>query len=777
MEQKQTVFILLDVSGSTGNNQFYHKNTKNIVDKNPNTNIIIWDDKMKVISNKEFINLNNKMIGYDGTSPSCLIPYIKKNNINDKIILITDGQVDPSEINKCETLHNNIKWSFSFVEVHLIHTGGTVNMSVSCPFTRYSPHIIMKYEKNKEPQEITSINKNNFEILSNVQNIVIFEDFIKYKEELNKTIIAQCMGININNQLKEKLIKLKKNMIFDKNKKLSEKSNYDNLNNSLKSNQIENAITIAKNIIINSSDEEFNECFKQIDIWIGMCEGSIKDKFDNDTIKQIGRIQRATNISSMEIDEVDDIIEEENNILNPFNQFECPISFSPDELVIMINDTSKIYENLDKNIINDIINCPLKLFKYKDLVENFISIIDHGIGLNSIKEIKKNDEFLYSPYTRKNITGFICISNNESSIKMTNWTFSNIFFGNGKLPGNQDLWFACFYLLVKNGKIPYLKDYLINIENHMKYRLENHKTFISLSGNSNFQTKIAPLNIACWYVVNSPCIEKNSSLFQFHIENIEYLYQLCELSGFPISSGIDKYIIINRALLYFLNYIKTDEKRLKIIIDCLQYDYIETGNKEYPYILVDGKINYEKQKKILKNFPDLISENLSIDEIIGLCSLVKPNLSAGKININYDWKPDIIKVNNNYWNYNDNNLYDYVVPINENTCRPLYNHPFNKIWKDEAKNKHEYKLDKVFSAYETFIRFINKFEKYPTLEDYLIYSSKSNNTKTLPKLICSFYNDVIRDYQHIINKIEPKEFKKRAEASIHINNRINIEKL
>lgn len=89
----------------------------------------------------------------------CVAEFIRQQHFTGRLVFITDGQVrerqggfdlvhrlhvalllqvDTGSVSACDdVLRARV---FSFVEAHLVDTGGVVNMSCTCPFTRACAH-------------------------------------------------------------------------------------------------------------------------------------------------------------------------------------------------------------------------------------------------------------------------------------------------------------------------------------------------------------------------------------------------------------------------------------------------------------------------------------------------------------------------------------------------------------------------------------------------------------------------------------------------------------
>jgi hypothetical protein len=74
----------------------------------------------------------------------------------------------------------------------------------------------------------------------------------------------------------------------------------------------------------------------------------------------------------------------------------------------------------------------------------------------------------------------------------------------GKRLRNPDFWFAAIWLLLEDGRIPYLHDMLPFVREHMIFRLRESMAHTSLTGLPGFINYSVPLGVACWVSLCSP---------------------------------------------------------------------------------------------------------------------------------------------------------------------------------------------------------------------------------------------------------------------------------
>ena len=136
----------IDYSGSTDKEKFYHENINEILNKKYENNdeIIVWDHNSKYITFNDYMKINKNLEGFGGTDPKCIFNSIfekHKKVIYNEFILITDGEIYQKDVEQCSELIEKNKTNFTtnYVEIYLIGKKDSTNLSIACPFTRYSP--------------------------------------------------------------------------------------------------------------------------------------------------------------------------------------------------------------------------------------------------------------------------------------------------------------------------------------------------------------------------------------------------------------------------------------------------------------------------------------------------------------------------------------------------------------------------------------------------------------------------------------------------------------
>jgi hypothetical protein len=97
------------------------------------------------------------------------------------------------------------------------------NLSVTCPFTRFSESKVFSKCGANPLKEIMSYTAEDYKILDSLEDITL-ENFEAQYKKIEQLIIAQNMGKDGNASLKNQLVSLKTRLAKELSKKLAKKS-------------------------------------------------------------------------------------------------------------------------------------------------------------------------------------------------------------------------------------------------------------------------------------------------------------------------------------------------------------------------------------------------------------------------------------------------------------------------------------------------------------------------------------------------------------------------
>ena len=515
---------------------------------------------------------------------------------------------------------------------------------------------------------------------------------------------------------------------------------------------------------------------------IAMTEGALRGVFSMNNITagiQSDRVRRAAGAAPTAAAPAPSPVE------NTDSKFVCPITLDTEnDVVLLVKAGEPILAGLDKHIVDDLLDCPLNLTKYPDLLEKLVSRLDHPMSLAAFAA--NTSGWNHSPMTRDPILGgAICFGAASDHVKATQWTLAQLFTG-GKLAGNPDFWYACIWWVLHHNCPTYLEPMKSYADVHMKWRLQNQTTFIALSGLPEFPTTRGPLNAAIWYVLASPLFGDEfgagRDVLRGHLPHLTPLLELVELAGFEIPVRLKRHYVRLRTMLRYLAWIKTDRESLPMYTRMLIQAHIAVDPRtisvlaeKYPkYIPADGPPSADQ---VLEARAQLRADPmLTIDELVGIAGMVSPQKSAADIPLPLDWNPPptthIVE-----WMYGLGDQESVNLTINPKTCRPQYMYD-GETWRDIATRKFG-PIENQISVYAYYGKFVQTYAEYPSHNDLLVYIYRRcvvfGKKSTLPAAILQFIDEVCHDYTALVSSVSPAEFITRWRESVRVEDRKHIE--
>ena len=804
MNKNSKKCFAIDYSGSTWKENFYHDNVKKILDEKykKEDDLIIWDSTAKFISYKKYMEINKKRDGHGGTYPNTIFSLFKnrKKTHYSEFILITDGQVYESEVQKCDEEFENNKYNliYDYAEVYLIGRKQETNLSVACPFTRFCPSKTV-LKSPEEEKVITEISSEDLNIAEKISSISTEEEFNQHFESLKKALIVRLIGTSGDVELRKNLLLMQKRIVHNnaENQKSSLKGEIDILLEEKKFKE-------AKNVLLNYFQTIGIDFSKKINLLIRMSDGAIKQVFDIDKIQSFQAITatEAKEVDTMELEDIPSSIEG--------SKFECPISMENEvDPAILVTVPDEFIKNgkivpllvgFDKLQTENIINCPYNALYNKDFMEKFNKCIDHAISLKQIREAEKAGyPLITSPMTRRKIIGIIPLGESPEHVKAANWTLMQLISG-GKNLGDRNIWFSIIWLLVKRKTFPYLSDVEDFLRAQVLYRFKNYKTSISLSGLANLPQKKVCYGTAAWACLMSiyliPKIPKNYNLLLVHLFHSKELYEIVNLFEYKLPDNFVKIVHRLFCLASLMTFFKKNIKLLPfykmgitqatILVNVPEDSPMKSGGLVGELFLpIDGKINEDVRQKCLEKLPNIcrtaIKNNLiSMDELAFVMSFIDIQKNLSDIEVEKLVQIEEIPKYKTYDNWKNYDIYEIEeVKICPKTMRPYY-HVQEETWKDCFSKKLDTSKS-YLSLNSDYGKFVSQYLKYPTLEELILYayrkySYKSKVYNTLPINISFLCQSTLDDFIPVIKDVKPEIFAKLFNDSAPITIRTQLEK-
>lgn len=741
--------IYIDISGSVTGFLNYWEKVDEIVSLNKDAKFFIWDIESKEISYNELLTYIKNKKGFGGTNISCVASSIINKNFNDKnIIIITDGEVSANYVKSSELILKD--FNIKDVECHIIKSyvySDDIDISVPLAFMRNNTSKLYYTNPENITKLIKSINKDDYKILQNITLENLMTNFDMIYDIINIT----NMGKSGLPDIKQHLLKLRIDFIKLSNENLKS-INGNTIQSELKQGNYTNAITMIK---------------KMEDIFINQNENSPITKFnrllslcDDRTYSGFSLNQKIVNAKPSNAIIPDEATEEE--LLK--YEFEDPVMLDLDvPQLVILKSSDKLFDT-DKDFKNFIEN-PLNIIGNEEIKQKIVKRLGHCIGIKLTNKCKKD------PFTRADIIGTIPLTtSNEQHNEVGSHGLFKL-FTNSKKMGNPNLYYIILWqIIVVEKRCEYLNEYYDYITNHLKFRLSKATTYISLCGLPDFNRTIVPMDVAMYYIINGP--EINKIILRKHIFNIDVILNIImNVFKYEVKPEIIKHINLERTLLSMLSQIKKNPVIFKRKMKCLINSHIIVDDE---YIPVDKIANETELNEIMKTFPDYYNSH-KYNELVYLSTLVNSNYSAGDIQLEYNKE---IKFDIEFKNdWSEKYIITTINPleISLKTFRIVY----NPNWKELAVNDNFVSVDNQISAYNDYIKFFLRFQHFPTFNEFAKYIYNKYK-KALHKDFNNIYIEVSTSYNNVReyikdNNMTYEDVKKIILDSCRIDDRIRIQ--
>ncbi len=794
-----SVLIAYDGSGSTGNSAFYHDETQRILSRFPDANVLFWDTTHRIISREEMKEINLRRKGYGGTNTAAIANYVAETNFHGTLIVITDGQVSNVSVDACERELGR-KWTFESVTAHLIYTGGTVNMSVTCPFTRCCPHTIYTYDAHGEQRKEVDVTRDDLALLGRLAEIETAAQFEAISASLESVVRAATMGTTGDPSLRDALLATKARIIAHEARARGASGPAVALAAAVSSGDTAAALTAARQLTADYYGGEDHGWSASLNRLVSMTEGALRSAFDlsaaNAAIHS-DRVRRAATASAADAAAVP--LTEESSSATAAT-FECPLTLDAerDVALLVVAPDTPVLAGLEKAVVDACIDCPLNALNYPEVVERILAILDHPVSLRSLKEAESAGAPLTtSPLTRRPLLGALCLSPCAEHVQATTWTLARAIAG-GKLVGNADLWYAVIVLLVHAGKPAHLAPIAPQLWEQMKWRAAHRTTFVGLTGLPELPTTRVALGAAIWYVLASPALERASPKQEalrahiFHADALASLATHCGLA--PLPAGAAEYATRLRAMLGLLSWVKKDAAGMKETLDALVRRAIrinpaavsaavaERETRVPLWVALDGPASPEQVVAVRATLSPAL-QAVTVDELVRLANRVDAGKSASDVVVPFTAAavppaPPIA------WPaYGTSHGFPAAshIHISLKTCRPLTVCACTgKPWDECATIMYGAAPPNLLSLNEQWGRFVDKYGAFPKGDDFLVYLYNRyvvhGKKAALPACTTAFAAELASEYAEVVATLTPAQFVERWYASRKRTDRAALER-
>lgn len=757
----------------------YWNKVKDVYDsvKDEKPSIIFWDTEAKILTEHELLDMIQRKTGFNGTSPSCIIKYLQAG---DKLLLITDGQIDQGEVERCEQRLRDKK--LENVQVEFVGDKRQMNLSVAASFGKHTE----KYTLSVNSELLTSGKTVDLSLYfgrsagSTEGSVDVVQKFFEDAEQILKDVTMATLA-QPNMALRNQLLDLQKHL----------------LHTLAKSGKKEDSVWEALRDTIIMDDVEARKQLKVLIEGNGVSDAKRVENIIREMVKQSegkngfsfqllepGRLTRSQALQHTTPVDIDESVEIKGT-------FSCPVYYEDDACCLFIKRGEPIFSGMEKNQLEYYLNMPFALAHNTELIEKLKARLDHPLGLQASRTIFESSPL--SPFTRAPVSSALILSTEKEAVKATNFALADLFFGE-KLSGLPEFWLYNVYKAVLS--LSYLEPIAEQFKSYWVERCKQKQTRITLSGLPIEPMNNVPVDIAVWYCVNSPLIYPNSKVDVNRLRsfglNSHSLLDMLDILGYKYDKPWSLYYI---AKCHMFTKIMNMEKEKK---DSFR-DQLRAQSQNH--IIISDRIVFLDGSVICQQV-DLNFSTLALEDYVELYSLIDTTKAPSDIHIPYLRAVNPIKpFATNVWNYGyDRNVEIPCarVAICPETMRPYTYVKYVDLSEDEVsvEKKHWKELsEKMYgplsgqiSLRNYYIKFVSDFRKYPTRDEFILYIYDKERNKeagkdgeirardTLPHMIFQMTKNLIESFDAVTAGVSIDEFLRRAKFSMDKKKRLDLDK-
>ena len=178
MIAEESFALFVDNSGSVGGCTNYWDTVNNILIEYARdiTHFYYWHSNCGLTTKKEFEIWAASKRGTGGTSPETVAQEIVNQEFSN-IILVTDGEVGDYNVSACDKILEEASQKKQFkIKKSICYVIGSYsepNLSVTCPFTRYSESKVFSRKGAEAVKSVMQYTAADYEILTDLENITL----------------------------------------------------------------------------------------------------------------------------------------------------------------------------------------------------------------------------------------------------------------------------------------------------------------------------------------------------------------------------------------------------------------------------------------------------------------------------------------------------------------------------------------------------------------------------------------------------------------------------
>ena len=806
------IVFLPDISGSTGNDRFYHRLSREISEQVKPDFIIGWDWAPRNLSDLEYQRIVTQQEGFGGTCTSAIakgLLTLVPAGSPIHIIILTDGDVQLSDISLCDKLMEEVTSRHKILSVTAyISSSATVNCSVLAPFLRgeWSSLVFHDSHNNTVLTPVHSINTvERSELLELVKTATTEEEINAIYDRFVTLLTAMTMGKSSGDpQMRALILEMFARIKANIKKKLSQETILVDLQTEFRDTKdisVKSACDLHTWYTSTFNGGEFQA---KIDFLLNICDGKLSHLFDPQQVRAAS-LQRATvNTTPQSDQQLAQIVPSDK-----VTPIQCPIMLDECANWCIMITGSPLFPKIEPSQQDAIRSNTFYATSLNDLLK---TRLDHGISLEAY--LSMPDQTI-SPMTRAEISGCIVLGADPISVKAANHAIGLMVLGKSGVIGNPDIWFYVIYNCIKGGNTPWLEHLLPMFENQLRYRMEHSGCTIAMSGLATHIQLKSTFGVALRFVLSQVELgmKKECSSFPIFSGSIQHIITLLKMFGCEIPDKLQKYCTI----VHRLGQLVAEVKELHLGPFGIKYRAL-VGNFHQitpedlsPSILENSQRNGWFHEYVPVDGPHTDTPAYAVDMTVDECNLTY-NLSKLIIAGGTESTTTFTIMDSQIPYHSIEKLFDEPIPI-ENDWK-LYVHPLRDsrlviihpatmrppTYTDAIHWKHGfetyYNRDKhfigpvfddtaekrpsgdVFNGCKMYCTFVSTYNIHPTLADFVLYCYMiCNNSQyrhsTIP--FVEFCEQVINGYK-FSRDISIVEFIHKYDASMNRDERLEIER-
>ena len=428
-ETKEDIRIYIDYSGSTRYCNMYWNRVKAVVDKYPGAKLYFWDTSCRKTTLEDVNQHVISMWGYGGTDIRAVWNQVVAdvNGKMDKIVILTDGQVDASSVDAVvtEVDRHGARWVSS--EVHMLTD--YPNTSVPAPFISGVPFSM--YDLSGEIIAASSI-VGFEEMLSKIQAIMTPDDLDNSYNDIYAMMSAFAITKTVPLGVREALVEMRARIV---------NATAADTSSTLTPVEIPTVTSVLAKAV--SFIDAGGSKTANADRLIAIC--SRVGSFSINDIKASADKRTAANAPEPDkVESVQNIIDWEDPIMMDSNGMPA---------LVFMDGSPLLVDPLMLPVIEHVKRNPLFVLSNKKLLQSLVARMLRPLSvavISGVKGVRGGGETFVHPETRELVMGkFAVFGEHKTHNMITKSCLAKLFFGGDKLFGSYHLWMIVLWAAVR----------------------------------------------------------------------------------------------------------------------------------------------------------------------------------------------------------------------------------------------------------------------------------------------------------------------------------------